>query len=734
MGYRNSLTTGSRSNGKSASAKHKYQTRQDKYLESRTGVRDDLVAQGSGNLPAFANGDPNIFWLAVDSFERKNARLFVEMQLNLPAELTLPQQIQAVKSYMSELCDKENLSYSWVIHSGHGQNPHAHVMINEQKNDLIDRPAEQHFKRWNGKYPERGGAKKSATLKPKQWLLDARGQWAIAVNNQLEKAGLERRFDHRSLKDQRTAALLAKDWRKAAELDREVGQHEGHRVAALRSKYESDLIDKLPKYARQIIESNNNIQEINAAHHHQVNSMSDVELKLMQREDYFSTLAEHEHQRFVEEIEQLHSDALELNTLHDAHSEALELDAVFDQHSEALELDAVFDQHSEALDLDAIFDQHSKALELNAVFDQHSEALDLDAIFDQHSEALELNAVFEQHSEALKIDALYESRNKLKAHDVVLEQLTKQLQKANHFALEQVEKLNVLEKEYKKLHSHEKKLETQATEEEPAALLSLIAKGVRYQTKSDKLREAASQLAQQRLLLKEKILEAKTQAASSKTDAVETKKELSDAKTHRATLVYDVLLSSGSNTLKKYIALEVKKIKKIENDFMELVSEKAFELQERRKAITAASEPNDVELLQQIKDLQKIVFSSIETYYQERSKAASNAKKEAEKTYELVREALREAIANKLFDTHFTKGIDEQLKDDRAHYFELMQDHKTLGNPKPFKELQQQTESLLTILKEHTEIHEQNAEERKYERQQQSAPSQSSSSKRGMRL
>ena len=191
MGYRNSLTTGSRSNGKSASAKHKYQTRQDKYLESRTGVRDDLVAQGSGNLPAFANGDPNIFWLAVDSFERKNARLFVEMQLNLPSELTLKQQVEAVKNYMSKLCDKENLSYSWVIHKGHGQNPHAHVMVNEQKNDHIDRPAEQHFKRWNSKYPERGGAQKSATLKPKQWLLDARGQWAIAVNDQLEKAGME---------------------------------------------------------------------------------------------------------------------------------------------------------------------------------------------------------------------------------------------------------------------------------------------------------------------------------------------------------------------------------------------------------------------------------------------------------------------------------------------------------------------------------------------------------------
>ena len=410
-GYRASLSTGTRAGGQSASAKHKYQNRQEIYLVGREGVRDDLVASGSGNLPAFAGGDAGVFWIAVDSYERKNARLFVELQLNLPAELSLEQQKEAVKNYMSGLCDKEKLSYSWVIHHGKGENPHAHVMISEQKNDSINRPAEQHFMRWNSRHPERGGAQKSTALKPKQWLMDSRAGWAIAANDALQSAGFERHFDHRTLKEQRTAALLGREWRRAAELDREVCEHEGPRVAGLRRKFELGLIDRLPDYAKTVIESNDSIQAINAAHLEMVAGMSDVELERWEREAYFAALAEREPERLDAEIEQLHSEALEIDALHDAHSEALELDALHDAHSEALELDALHDAHSEALELDALHDAHSEALELDALHDAHSEALELDALHDAHSEALELDALHDAHSEALELDALHDAHS-----------------------------------------------------------------------------------------------------------------------------------------------------------------------------------------------------------------------------------------------------------------------------------------------------------------------------------
>ena len=362
--YRASLSTGTRSGGQSASAKHRYQNRQDIYLVGREGVRDDLVAQGSGNLPAFAQGDAGAFWLAVDSFERKNARLFVELQLNLPAELTLEQQKVAVQSYMSELCDKEKLAYSWVIHHGKDENPHAHVMISEQKNDSINRPAEQHFMRWNSKHPHRGGAQKSTALKPKQWLMDSRAAWAIAANDALESAGFERHFDHRTLKEQRISALLAGEWRRAAELDREVSEHEGPRIAGIRRKFEMGLIDRLPIYAKNVIESNNSIQAINDAHLKMVASMTDDELEIAEREAYFAVLEEREPARLDAEIEQLHNEAIELDALHDAHNEAIELDVLHDAHNEAIELDALHDAHNEAIELDVLHDAHNEAIEL----------------------------------------------------------------------------------------------------------------------------------------------------------------------------------------------------------------------------------------------------------------------------------------------------------------------------------------------------------------------------------
>jgi hypothetical protein len=436
------MSYGSRKGGQSAVAKHKYQTRQGLYLVGKEGVRDDLAAQGSGNLPAFAEGSADAYWLAVDSFERADGRLYNTFELNLPRELTLEQQKNAVQNYMKSLCDKEKLTYSWVIHHPKdGKNAHAHVMINEQKNDLIDRPAEQHFMRWNSKHPERGGAQKSRSLQPRRWLMHARAEWAIAANDALEAAGFERHFDHRTLKEQRVSALLAKDWRKAAELDREVCQHEGPRVAGVRRKYEAGQIDRLPEYAASVIESNDQIKKINARHLDMVASMTDAELEHWERAAYFDALAEHEPNRLAAELEQLHTEALELDALYEQHSEALELDALYEQHSEALELDAlyklhsegleldaVFEQHSEALELDALYELHSEGLELDAVFEQHSEALELDALYEQHSEALELDALYEQHSEALELDALYELHSEALELDALYEQHTEALE------------------------------------------------------------------------------------------------------------------------------------------------------------------------------------------------------------------------------------------------------------------------------------------------------------------
>lgn len=283
MSYRTALSRGGRTGGQSAAAKHAYHVRQGEYAVGREGVRDDLTATGCGNLPAFAQGDPAAFWLAADSYERANAALFIDLQLNLPHELTPAQQQEALRGYCDRMFDQLRLPYSWAIHG----EDHVHLMVSERMTDDIDRPADKHFRRCDKARPERGGAQKTRELQSKTWLLQARGAWAEEVNRVLVANGFEPRFDHRSLQVRRDEALERGEWRRAAELNTLVEQHEGPRVAGMRRRLEGGLVDleDLPEYAQLVIVGNDTIRAENAAYLARVARMSDDELRLMQADD-----------------------------------------------------------------------------------------------------------------------------------------------------------------------------------------------------------------------------------------------------------------------------------------------------------------------------------------------------------------------------------------------------------------------------------------------------------------
>lgn len=283
MSYRTALSRGGRTGGQSAAAKHAYHVRQGEYAVGREGVRDDLTATGCGNLPAFAQGDPAAFWLAADSYERANASLFIDLQLNLPHELTPAQQQEALRAYCDRMFDQLRLPYSWAIHG----DDHVHLMVSERMTDDIDRPADKHFRRCDKARPERGGAQKTRELQSKSWLLRARGAWAEEVNRVLVANGFEPRFDHRSLQVRRDEALERGEWRRAAELDTLVEQHEGPRVSGMRRRLEGGLVEleDLPEYAQLVIVGNDTIRAENAAYLARVAKMSDDELRLMQADD-----------------------------------------------------------------------------------------------------------------------------------------------------------------------------------------------------------------------------------------------------------------------------------------------------------------------------------------------------------------------------------------------------------------------------------------------------------------
>lgn len=292
MSYRASASKGGKApngRGQSAAAKHAYHLRQGLYAVGRDGPREDLAASGHGNLPEFAADDPAAFWLASDSFERANGTLYRELQVNLPHELGLTQQQQVLQKFCARMFDRERLPHSWAIHNhadggdhvpDDNGNGHGHIMVSETMTDDFPRPAEQHFKRHNSAKPEAGGAKKTRSLKPKSWLMEARAAWAEEVNRGLEAAGHKPRFDHRSKEVQLAEALRLGDLRWAARLDTPTQAHEGPRIAGMRRRVEAGKValDDLPGYAQEVIKSNDQARELARAWLAQVEQMTDAEL------------------------------------------------------------------------------------------------------------------------------------------------------------------------------------------------------------------------------------------------------------------------------------------------------------------------------------------------------------------------------------------------------------------------------------------------------------------------
>ncbi|OOM82793.1 DNA primase [Salmonella enterica subsp. enterica serovar Typhimurium] len=195
--YHLTAKTGSRNGGQSAKAKADYIQREGRYSRDR----DEVLHTQSGHLPEWAER-PADYWDGADLYERANGRLFKEVEFALPVELTLDQQRELVDEFARHLTEGERLPYTLAIHAGDGENPHCHLMISERKNDGVQRPADQWFKRYNAKQPERGGAQKSESLKPKAWLEQTREAWSHHANRALERAGHEARIDHRTLEAQ----------------------------------------------------------------------------------------------------------------------------------------------------------------------------------------------------------------------------------------------------------------------------------------------------------------------------------------------------------------------------------------------------------------------------------------------------------------------------------------------------------------------------------------------------
>ena len=186
-----------------ASGHAAYIAREGRYAE-RAGY-EDLEATGYGNMPAWAEGEPALFWSAADRHERANGATYREIEIALPRELNPDQRQALVLDFIRhEIGDRH--AHQWAIHNpgaalAGGEQPHAHLMYSERTVDGIERDPAQYFKRYNGKHPERGGCRKDSAGTEER-LLETRQRWAEVQNAHLQQHGHAARVDHRSLADQ----------------------------------------------------------------------------------------------------------------------------------------------------------------------------------------------------------------------------------------------------------------------------------------------------------------------------------------------------------------------------------------------------------------------------------------------------------------------------------------------------------------------------------------------------
>jgi hypothetical protein len=144
-------------------------------------------------MPAFVK-DPIEFWQAADSYERANAKAYIEYEIALPNEFTPEQRKTLVETFLDKHIVPQQYPHSYAIHnvksriSGEDQ-PHCHLMFSLKADDGIERTGEQYFKRYNPKDPSKGGSKKIQLQDGHEdystFLIYIRKQWENHLNDAL---------------------------------------------------------------------------------------------------------------------------------------------------------------------------------------------------------------------------------------------------------------------------------------------------------------------------------------------------------------------------------------------------------------------------------------------------------------------------------------------------------------------------------------------------------------------
>ena len=184
--------------------------------------RTDCVFKGS-HLPKWAKGSAQKFFSAATRYEDKGNVRYREIELSLPNELSLAQNLEIVDRFIADHLSSHY--YAYAIHEKAGElsgesHPHVHIMFSERIIDDIEitseRPACKYFRRAakslkgeqvaSFERRREHGAPKDKKWHNKKYLYELRADFARIQNEVLAKNGFSIRVDHHSLKAQQIEA------------------------------------------------------------------------------------------------------------------------------------------------------------------------------------------------------------------------------------------------------------------------------------------------------------------------------------------------------------------------------------------------------------------------------------------------------------------------------------------------------------------------------------------------
>jgi len=163
-------------------------------------------------LPEHAPGeytDRAVLWNAVEKIEKaKNSQLAREIELSLPVELAMAQNISLVRDYVKRHFVEQGMCADVCIHDRNDGNPHAHIMLTmrpiEPDGSWGAKSKKEYMLDENGdRITLKSGAFKTRKADATDWNDRGKAEvwraaWAEHVNALLEQGNHAERIDHRS--------------------------------------------------------------------------------------------------------------------------------------------------------------------------------------------------------------------------------------------------------------------------------------------------------------------------------------------------------------------------------------------------------------------------------------------------------------------------------------------------------------------------------------------------------